>query len=126
MECNENYLYATATIDGKIEEFYREGKKPELFFPKKYDNWEIKCLHSSIQDWLHIIRVKFDRVGHFYSDDFSFCMLYLPDVICELLKIEFKTKVDFGYVGKEFIIFTDKIDRDSSEKLFNKHFNGNL
>ncbi|MBZ9688383.1 hypothetical protein G9F72_018805 [Clostridium estertheticum] len=126
MEQNEKYLYATAPIDGEIKEFYRKGKKPEPFFYKIYDNREIKGLESSIQDSLHLIKLKLDRVGYFYSDDFSFCNLYLPDVICALLKIEFKTNVEARGQFDNFIIFTDKIDYLQAGRRFNEHFEGNL
>ncbi|EET84321.1 hypothetical protein CcarbDRAFT_5225 [Clostridium carboxidivorans P7] len=41
----EKFKIGTADIDGKIEELFREGKKPEIFFPAHYSASEIEYLN---------------------------------------------------------------------------------
>lgn len=126
MQNDNKYLIATAEIDGKIEEFYRDGKKEGFYIHKNYTSKDIIFLQSSIQDNLHIIKFKFSRVGYFYSDDLGFCKLYLPEIICELLKKEFKMEINACGQGNNFIVYTDKINYIHARDRFNEHFKGNL
>lgn len=126
MESNNKYLIATADIDGEVKEFYRDGKKEGFYIHKHYTASDISMLQSSIQDNLHLIKIKFSWVGYFYSNEFSFCKIYFPDVICELLKKQFNIGIDACGQGGDFIVYTNKIEYDHARDRFNDHFHGNL
>ncbi|WP_035290926.1 hypothetical protein [Clostridium sp. KNHs214] len=127
MEHNERYLYATAEIDGKVKEFYREGKKPDIFFPSHYNAVQINCLRNSINNNMHLIRLSFERVGYLYSDKYDFFKLYLPEIICEILKIMFKTDIGACGQGDNFIVYiNDKIKYSHAKDRYKQHFQGNL
>lgn len=126
MQSDDKYLIATAEIDGEIQEFYRDGKKEGFYIHKHYTAWDVECLRTHIQDNMHLISSKFNRLGYFYSDISCFGKLYLPDLICELLKREFKIEV-YAYGQEEkFIVYTNKINYNHARNRFNEHFGGNL
>lgn len=127
MENYEKFEVGTAEIDGKIRPLFREGKKPELFFPKHYSASEIECLRSSIDKNMYLIRRSFERVGYFYSDKYSFCKLYMPEVICEILKREFNTDIAACGQGDNFIVYDENgVEYSYARDRYNEHFGGNL
>jgi len=127
MEGYNKYVIATADIDGETKEFYRYKKNNDFYTPKHYTSHDIKSLRSSIEENNHLIRLKFNRVGYFFSDISVFCKLYYPEVICHILQEFYKYKnIDACGQGDDFIVYTDKIDHKHAVNMYNDHFNGNL
>lgn len=125
MKSDSKYLIATAEIDGVIKEFYRDGKIEGFYTIKHYSPQDIKFLKSEIQNNNHIIKSKFNRVGYFFNDNFGFCKLYLPEVICELLKKDYNNDINaFGQRNK-FVVYTEKINNNQARNRFYEHFSEN-
>ncbi|AKN32302.1 hypothetical protein Ccar_16095 [Clostridium carboxidivorans P7] len=76
---------------------------------------------------MHLVRRNFETVGYFYSDKYSFCKLYIPEVICKVLKIEFNTSIVACGQGNDFIVYDEnKIEYVHARDRYNEHFGGNL
>lgn len=127
MENYEKFQIGTAEIDGKIEPLFRKAKKPEFIFEKHYNASEIEYLKSLIDKNMHLISRSFKRVGYFYSDKFDFCKLYIPEIICKVLTIEFNENIVFLGQGNDFIFFSEKdVEYKHAIDRFNYNFGGNL
>ena len=116
------YLIATAIIDGKNEEFYRQGKQEGFYLAKTYSEKEIKYLQLQIQKFRVRIKNSFIRVGHIYSDDYIFFKNEIPELIVRVLENEYNMKTHFYGQGTEFIYFSNESNYNKIVNAFNEHF----
>ncbi|AHF11227.1 MULTISPECIES: hypothetical protein [Dehalobacter] len=120
---DDQYLIATAIIDGENEEFFRKGKKEDFYLPKTYSEREIKHLQLEIQQFKTRIKNSFIRAGRIYSDDYSFLKNQIPEVLARLLEIELNMKINFYGQGAEFIYFSNESNYNKIISAYNEHFN---
>lgn len=120
-------LYAIAEIDGETKEIYRKKEPNEEppYVPIVYDSIKIKELRNSIGKWEHLTISELNRIGLFYSDELSFLKLYLPEVVCEIIKKDYNINTGFIFENGDYIIFSEEYGRDRGLDRFNKHFNRN-
>lgn len=127
MQNADKYLIATAIIDGKQEDFYREGKREGFYLHRTYSESEISGLQSEIQKFRSRISNSFKRVGYVYSDAYTFFSNQIPEVLIRVLEKELNIKMSACGQGSDFIIFSsDIIDYSKARNRYNEHFGGTL